>query len=85
MLHTVAESSDDAGSVRSQDARLGHGRQAFPDPDVEMVETRGAKLDHRLSRTGLRIRDDFVPEDFGPPILVNANGVHEAESSHDRR
>ena len=54
-------------SVRSQYARLGHGWQAFANPDVQMVETRGPQLDQDLSGTGLRIRDVLVPEDFGPP------------------
>jgi hypothetical protein len=85
MLDTLAESSDHAGAVRTENARLGHGRQALSNPDIEVVETGGPKFDQHLSRTGLRIGDDFVPEDFGPPVFVNANSVHEAESSHDRR
>ena len=39
VFDTVAESSDDAGSVRSQDSRLRNGRQTLAYPDIQMIET----------------------------------------------
>ena len=81
----LTERSDDAGAVRAQDARLRNGGQSLPDPDVEMVESGGSKLDEYLAGRGLGIGDVLVAKDLGSTVLVDANGLHEAESSHDRR
>ena len=46
-----------------------------------MVEASRAQSDGALARTRLGVRDVLVAEDLGPAVLVNANGLHEAESS----
>ena len=80
-----AESCDDAGSVRTENAWLGHRRHALPNPDVEVVEACGSQRDENLARSGLGIGDVLVAEDIGAAVLVDADRLHGAESSHDQR
>ena len=62
---SVAERLDDAGAVGAEDARLRHGGQALPRPDVEMVERGEAHPHEHLARG--RARGPGRPRSGGPP------------------
>ena len=70
----------DPGAVGAEDARLRHRWETFADPDVEVVERRRAKLDQDLSGAWHRIGGVFVAEHLRPAVLVNAYGLHRAQS-----
>ena len=74
--NAVAERLDDAGPVRSEDARLRHRREALSHPDVEMVERGSAEPDEHLPgpRDGVGHLLDL--HDLGAAVLVDAGGEH---------
>ena len=74
--HALAKRLDHAGSVRSEDARLRHGRHPLADPDVEMVQCRSAQADEHLARSGLRIGRLLEHEHLGASVLVDPNRAH---------
>jgi hypothetical protein len=81
----VSERCDHAGAVRTEDARLRNRRQALAHPHVEVVQ-RGCSERHQdlaLFRDG--VVDVLVAKHVEASVLVYAHGLHEAESSHDRR
>ena len=77
----LVAAGDHPGAVGSEDARLRHRGQAFPDPEVEVIERRGAQLDEHLARPGLRIRRILVAEDLRPALLVDADRLHPGSPS----
>jgi hypothetical protein len=79
--HALAERLDDAGSVGAEDARLGDGRQALADPDVEMVQRRGAETDEHLALTCDRIRRLLEHQHLGAAVLVDPNRAHRGRLS----
>ena len=68
---------DHAGAVGAEDARLGHGGQALADPDVEVVQRRGAQLDERFALARDGIGDVLVAQDLGAAVLMDPNCLHE--------
>src|SRR5512132_2191702 len=70
----------DTCAVGAEDARLRHGRQTSADPDVEVVERGGAQLDQDLSFAWHRIGGVLVAKHLRPAVLVNAYGLHRAQS-----
>ena len=66
----------DPGAVGSENPRLRHGGPAAPDPEVEMVERGGAKLDEHLVRARLGIGRVLVAENLGPAVLVDPDCLH---------
>ena len=72
----LPERGDDARPVGAEDARLGNGRQALPDPEVEVVERRRLQPDEDLAGPRLRILDVLVPQDLGAAVLVDPNRLH---------
>ncbi len=62
--YSLAERLDDPGTVGAEDARLRHRRKTLADPDVEMVERRGAQADQHLARA--RRRDPAPPRARAP-------------------
>ena len=75
-VDAVAERLDDAGAVRAEDARLRHRRQALADPDVEVVQRRGAQPDEHLARGRHGIRHLLEHEHLRPAVLVDPNRLH---------
>src|SRR5690606_38699045 len=66
-----------AGDVGAADVR--HRRlyaDPAPDPEVQVVEGRGANLDERLTRTRRRHGDLLDANDVGRPKFVEAGGAH---------
>ena len=53
---------DDAGAVGAEDPRLRHRRETLADPDVEVVQRRGAELDQDLSGAWHRVGGVLVAE-----------------------
>src|SRR5207302_905900 len=76
------EEVTNAGPVRAEDPRLRHRRKPFADPDVEMVERRGAKRDQNLAGPGLRIGSVLIAEHLGPAVLVDPDRLHVGTISH---
>ena len=66
----------DAGAVRPEDARLGHRRESLADPEVEMVERRGAKLDEDVLRARLGVGRVLVAEDVRAAVRVDSHRFH---------
>ena len=79
--HALAERLDDAGSVGAEDARFRYRRQSLADPDVEMVQRRGAQADEHLAGPELRIRRLLEHEHLGPAVLVDPNRAHRGRLS----
>jgi len=68
---------DHTRAVSAENARLGHRGQALTDPDVEMVEARGAQLDQYLAFARCRIGDVFVAQHLRAAVLMDPNRLHE--------
>ena len=66
----------DPGAVGAEDPRLRHGGPALSDPEVEMVERSGAKLDEHLVRPRLGIGRVLVAENLGAAVLVDPDCLH---------
>jgi hypothetical protein len=79
--HAVSQLFHDAGSIGTEDARLGNGWEALADPDVEMVQRRGAEAYEHLAGPGLRIRRFLEHEHLGPAVLVDPNRAHRGRLS----
>ena len=79
--HAVAQLLDNTRSVRSEDARLRHRRHSLADPDVEMVQRRGAQADEHLACSGLRIGRLLEHEHLGAAVLVDPHRAHRGRLS----
>jgi hypothetical protein len=77
----VAERLDHACAVGAEDARLRHRGEPFADPDVEMVQRRGAQADEHLARPGLWIRSLLELEHLGAAVLVDPHRAHRGRLS----
>src|SRR5439155_1659420 len=55
---------------------LRHRRQAFADPEIEVVERRRPELDQHLAVARLGIRSVLVDEHLGAAVLVDAYRLH---------
>ncbi len=72
---------DDTRPVGSEDARLRHGRQPLADPDVEMVQRRGAQADEHLACSGLRVGRLLEHQHLGAAVLVDPHRAHRGRLS----
>ena len=79
--HSVAQCLDHSGPVGAEDARLRHGRQSLANPDVEMVQRRGAEAHEHLARSSLRIGCLLEHEHLGPAVLVDSHRPHRGRLS----
>ena len=70
---------DDAGAVGAEDPRLGSRWAAAANPEVDVVQGRGAEADQHLVRAGDRVRRIFVAEHLGPAVLVDPDRLHGAD------
>ena len=77
----VTECLDDAGSVGAEDPRLRDGRQALADPDVEVVERRGAETDEHLPGIRDRVGRLLEHENLGAAVFVDPHRAHRGRLS----
>src|SRR5690606_25124051 len=76
-LHARTELRHHSRDVGAADVRhRGLDREAAADPEVEVVERRGAYLDPHLPRTRLRLRDPVDADDLGTTMLMESGGAH---------
>ena len=68
----------DTGAVRSEDSREIHRESghAAPDPQVEVVDRDAQHAHEHLARGRLRVGHVVEPQDLGPAVLVDAQGLH---------
>ena len=73
---------ENARAVGAEDVRqpVRWRGQPLPQPDVDVVECRGAKLDDHLALAGLGIGHVLVAENLGAADLVDADRLHAARS-----
>ena len=69
------------GADGAEDARLRDGREALADPDVEMVERRGAEADEYLAVAGDGVGRLLEHEHLGAAVLVDPNRAHRGRLS----
>src|SRR5215831_12411964 len=65
-----------ARAVGSEDVRLRHRRQAFANPDVEVIQRRGAEIDQHLPALRHGIRRILVAENLRSSVVVYTDGLH---------
>ncbi len=64
------------GHVATEDMRQFHSRDAFANPQIEVIHRACFDANEYLVFAWLRIRDVLVAENFRPTEFVNANGFH---------
>ena len=78
---TFARVDPNARAVGAEDPWLRDGRQAFPKPDVEMVERGCVQTDEDFARPGLRIGDVLEDEHLGAAVLMDPHRAHRGRLS----
>jgi hypothetical protein len=74
--YVLADLSNLASYIAAEDVRQLHPGKPFPDPDIEVIHGACFYADQDLIFAGLRIRNIFVAEHFGPAKFMNADGFH---------